>query len=184
MAYSVAELQNIMKISIQPISAEQIDAMLLPIIKLHGSIKGGKTQGGINRDSGRWAEVSKLCDRSRNGRAQGKRNLESGHWALISQRSATDRAKVSQRVGKAAVVNRTGIFAPDYDKSESGREGGRVAGRMNVESGHMERMQLLARHRRWHVLGSFMAMRGIWVDPKPSPKCDLCIREGLVTAHG
>ena len=173
-----------MKVTIQPLSTEVIDAMLLPIIKLHASIKGGKTQGARNLASGHWAEVSKLCDRSENGKAQGKRNVESGHWARISQRSATDRAEVSQRVGKAAVVNRTGIFAPDYDKSESGREGGRVAGRMNVESGHMERMQLLARHRRWHVLGSFMAMRGIWIDPKPSVKCDLCIEAGLVTVHG
>ena len=172
-----------MKVTIQPLSLEVIEAMLLPIIKLHASIKGGKTQGTRNRDSGRWAEVSKLCDRSENGKAQGKRNVESGHWARISQRSATDRAEVSQRVGKAAVVNRTGIFAPE-NLGKGCHAGGKVSGKMNVESGHMEKMQLLARHRRWHVLGSFMAMRGIWVDPKPSPKCDLCIREGLVNVYG
>jgi len=78
----------------------------------------------------------------------------------------------------------------DITTPESCSLGGKIQAEKNLQSGRWDEIRMMVDrsrcgrstcHKRWHVAGSFTS-RGVWVDPKPSPRCEFCVEENLIIA--
>lgn len=98
------------------------------------------------------------------GRITGRKNktLKRGIFTLTRAQLVENGRKNGRVNGRKAVEQKTGIFAPDYDKGK----GGRIGGRTNADSGQMQTLGYsgLGAHARWHT------NKGI-----VNPKCALCV---------
>jgi hypothetical protein len=117
-------------------------------------------------------------DARKGGNVQGPKNRDSGHWARVSQLS--DRVAAAEKAGAIAVETGQIYEIRSYEASV---RGGKTQGKIAVDTGHWEKVAPRGLHVRWHLKGS-TAKDGTWVDPKPNPRCDLCIQEGLIIAFG
>lgn len=92
------------------------------------------------------------------GKVQGKRNAESGHMLRI--REMVDEEKRVAKVKQSLSTNKTGCFLDENLHKKSASLGGKVQGKRNAESGHLNEIS----KQYWEnvKLGKIERKRKIW----------------------
>jgi hypothetical protein len=149
----------------QLLSDTELDAMLRPIIRLHGQIKRGHEQGIRNRENG---HLARLADKT-----------------LRSARAA----EIQEKGRRASRDRGIGIYAlTPEERTANGIKGGSISGQKSVESGQLFAIRtfetcsaggLRGTHNRWHT-GKTLSMTPKNLRRRKLRKsCKFCQSEGL-----
>jgi hypothetical protein len=164
-------LQKIkMKVTIQPLSEQEIEAVLRPIIIAHNRIVSCRALG--ERIGRQNVQLKRGAFADGNAAKGGHAAAPKNKAAKIGIYAPGNNQKVARLGGLASVANKSGWFGLT---PEQVRERG-LKGAAKLVPG-------LGGHFMWHVKGRVSYM-GNWIPPKSNPKCKFCRDAGLIAHSG
>ncbi len=147
-----------------------LEALRTPEHQLKAGKAGAKKANQLHKERGTGRYSSET--QSRVARMAGLMAVEKKRQALAKARTPEHQKEAGHFAGLKARATGTGIFAMTPEQK---REIGQRSGRKNANSGLLE-----MNNHRFHV--GHINGAGIWVPPKPNPKCRFCSAEGLTIA--